>query len=51
MIVTAVQRRRGAVGLVGMHERVRLLGGRLVLRHDEPRGTVVEVAVPLPVGV
>ena len=50
-IPEAAQRRRGAVGLVGMHERVRLLGGRLVLRHNEPRGTVVEVAVPLPVGV
>jgi PAS domain S-box-containing protein len=47
-IPDATQRRSGAVGLVGMHERVRLLGGRLSLRRGEPRGTVVEVAVPLP---
>jgi PAS domain S-box-containing protein len=48
-IPDATQRRRGAVGLVGMHERVRLLGGRLDLRRAGAAGTIVDVTVPLPV--
>jgi PAS domain S-box-containing protein len=43
----AVQRRQGAVGLIGMHERVRMLNGTLTLSKGQPRGTVVEVMVPL----
>jgi len=36
------------VGLVGMHERVSLLGGRCVIRARPGHGTVVDVNVPLP---
>jgi signal transduction histidine kinase len=44
----AAQRRHGAVGLIGMHERVRMLNGTLALSGGQPRGTVVQVMVPLP---
>ncbi|MBL6459155.1 hypothetical protein JMJ55_27925 [Belnapia sp. T6] len=34
------------VGLVGMRERMRQLGGRLVVRPADPGGTIVEAWVP-----
>lgn len=37
----------GHLGLLGMHERTRLLGGRLEVRSAPGQGTVVEATVPL----
>ena len=39
------------VGLVGMRERMRQLGGRLVVRPADPGGTVVEAWVPVGVAL
>lgn len=36
----------GKLGLIGMYERARLLGGRLVIRSEPGRGTTVGVSVP-----
>jgi signal transduction histidine kinase len=36
-----------AVGLIGMHERARLIGGTLVIRSAPGAGTAVSLAVPL----
>ena len=44
----AEERRPGAVGLIGMHERARLLQGTLEVAPAEPHGTVVQVSIPLP---
>jgi PAS domain S-box-containing protein len=41
------QRRAGAVGLIGMHERARLLQGTLDVTPAMPHGTVVQVKVPV----
>jgi signal transduction histidine kinase len=38
----------GRLGVVGMEERTRLVGGDFVLRPAKPRGTLVCVAVPRP---
>jgi signal transduction histidine kinase len=38
----------GKLGLVGMQERVRLVGGRVNLVSQAGKGTTVEVCVPLP---
>ena len=40
-------RRRSGLGLLGMRERARRLGGECVIRDREPRGTVVELDLPL----
>jgi len=37
----------GHLGLLGMHERTRLLGGRLEVRSAPGQGTVIEATVPL----
>lgn len=37
----------GHLGMLGMHERMRLLGGRLEVRSAPGEGTVVEATVPL----
>ena len=42
------QHRRSGLGVVGMQERVRLVGGRFKLASRPGGGTVVEVWVPLP---
>ena len=44
----ADRRRPGAVGLIGMHERARMLQGTLDVAPATPHGTVVQVSVPLP---
>ncbi len=36
----------GKLGLIGMHERARMLGGTLVVRSDPDEGTVIVVEVP-----
>jgi PAS domain S-box-containing protein len=46
-IPDAGQRRAGAVGLIGMHERARMLQGTLDVTPASPHGTVVQVNVPL----
>jgi PAS domain S-box-containing protein len=43
----AHERRSGAVGLVSMHERARLLHGTLDVAAAEPHGTVIQVKVPV----
>ena len=42
----AGQRRAGAVGLIGMHERARLLQGTFDVAPATPHGTTVQVKVP-----
>jgi two-component system sensor histidine kinase DegS len=37
----------GKLGLAGMHERARLLGGTLTLTSNEGKGTIVTVEVPV----
>jgi signal transduction histidine kinase len=37
----------GRLGLLGMHERTRLLGGHLEVRSAPGQGTVVQAAIPL----
>jgi signal transduction histidine kinase len=44
------QRTRG-MGLLGMEERVRQLGGRLEVQSAPGRNTVVKVSLPVSVGV
>ena len=39
--------RSGRLGLMGIHERARLFGGRATIRSARGRGTVVSVVVPL----
>jgi signal transduction histidine kinase len=41
--------RRGGLGMVSMQERLRLVGGSMVVRSAETEGTVVEARVPVPV--
>ena len=41
---------RGQLGLVGVQERVELLGGRFELRSNPGRGTTVAVCVPVKDG-
>jgi signal transduction histidine kinase len=41
------QRTRG-MGLLGIEERVRQLGGRLEVRSEPGKGTTVQVSLPLP---
>ena len=36
-----------SMGLVGMQQRVRLLGGRFRITSQPGRGTVIEVALPM----
>ena len=43
----AERRRAGAVGLIGMHERARMLQGTLEVTPATPHGTVVQVSVPV----
>ncbi|HET7011715.1 MAG TPA: PAS domain S-box protein [Anaerolineales bacterium] len=40
--------RNGSLGLLGMRERARLLGGETVIRRGRKAGTVVEVRLPKP---
>ncbi|HYH08693.1 MAG TPA: PAS domain S-box protein [Thermoanaerobaculia bacterium] len=40
--------RTGALGLVGMRERAREVGGMVRIEKSEPKGTVVSLSVPLP---
>ena len=39
--------RDGSLGLVGMRERVGLLGGRLTIESSEDAGTMLKAEVPL----
>ena len=39
------------LGLIGIEERVRELEGRVTIRSQPEKGTIVEVAVPVSVGV
>jgi two-component system sensor histidine kinase DegS len=39
--------REGSLGLLGMRERVALLGGRLAIDSTEGAGTLLKVEVPL----
>ncbi|WP_284614782.1 PAS domain-containing sensor histidine kinase [Aquabacterium humicola] len=48
-IAAMQQRRSGAVGLIGMQERVRMIDGTLDVRPGDDGGTLVCVSVPRPV--
>jgi two-component system sensor histidine kinase DegS len=39
--------RDGSLGLIGMRERVGLLGGRLTIESSEDAGTMLKAEVPL----
>jgi signal transduction histidine kinase len=39
-------RKGGMLGLVGMQERVRLLGGKLKLESEPGKGTTISIEVP-----
>jgi len=41
-------RYRHGLGLISLHERVRLVGGRLTIASRPQRGTELRVAVPVP---
>jgi signal transduction histidine kinase len=45
--VQAQRRKRRGLGLIGMEERVRLLGGRLTIDSKPGRGTRVMASIPL----
>jgi signal transduction histidine kinase len=36
-----------SLGLLGLRERARLLGGETTIRRRDTRGTIIEVALPL----
>jgi signal transduction histidine kinase len=40
--------RSTSLGLLGMRERARLLGGDCVVKRRVPRGTTVSLRVPIP---
>jgi signal transduction histidine kinase len=42
--------REDHIGLRGMHDRVRLLGGRFALQSEQNHGTRIEIAVPRTMG-
>lgn len=44
--LAADARKRGGFGLVGMRERVQILGGRLVISSLPDEGTTIEVVIP-----
>jgi len=39
----------GHYGLPGMHERARLIGGKLEIRSERELGTVIELTIPAPI--
>jgi signal transduction histidine kinase len=41
-------RNRGGLGLISLHERVRLVGGQVTIRTDPHAGTEIRILVPLP---
>lgn len=41
---------KGGIGLVSMHERLRLVGGHLVVESEPSHGTRIRVRVPIPNG-
>ena len=45
--LAATTGRPGALGLLGMRERARRLGGDCVITRREPKGTLVVLTVPL----
>ena len=47
---TAARRPNGRLGLLGMRERVALVGGTLTVESGAGRGTTVIARVPLAVG-
>ncbi len=42
------QRKGSGLGLVGIEERVRELGGRLEIQSQPRKGTLLEIDIPLP---
>ena len=46
-----ISKRRGALGILGMRERVELVGGTFSIESALDRGTVVRVQIPLRNGV
>jgi PAS domain S-box-containing protein len=50
-IADVAMRDDAALGILGMRERARLIGGDLTISRGDRRGTVVTVTLPLPVDV
>lgn len=46
---TGVQNPRAGIGLIGMSERLRLVGGRLMVKSEPERGTEILAEVPLSI--
>lgn len=44
------KRSTGSLGLISMHERVRLVGGEIAVKSQPGEGTCIEVRVPLTKG-
>jgi len=37
-----------SLGLVGMYERTKLIGGRCTIKSNPPTGTEIEIRIPIP---
>ena len=46
-LATSEERASGSFGLVGMHERARLLGGTVGVESQPARGTTIRASIPL----
>jgi signal transduction histidine kinase len=47
-VLDSSQKRREAWGLLGMQERVSLIGGHFFIRSREDVGTIIQICIPLP---
>ena len=47
-VLDSTQKRRESWGLLGMQERVSLIGGHFFIRSREDVGTIIQICIPLP---
>ena len=48
-VLDSSQKRRESWGLLGMQERVSLIGGHFFIRSREDVGTIIQICIPLPI--